>query len=160
MATSSTRTSKIFECLIPVDLAEISPDDRTCNICYEAFNHPESAAEANDDHEEPAKLRCQHIFGKACITTWLQENDNCPTCRSVILPLQRPFAEDMFENILDASRWWRIARPEDIQRLSDSGRDPEGHLARFLNEHFILNEPMSIERADTWQRLINQVRPH
>lgn len=160
MATSSTRKSKISECLVHVDLAEISPGYRTCVICYEAFNNLESAVEAKNDHEQPAKLRCQHIFCKACITTWLQENDSCPTCRSVILPLQEPPAEDTFENTLDASRWWRIAKAEDMQRLRDSGRDPEGRLARFLNEHFGLNEFMSVARAGTWQRLINQVRPY
>ena len=160
MATSQTRKSKISECFAPVDLAEISPDSRTCVICYEAFNNLESAVEAKNDHEQPVKLRCQHIFCKACIITWLQENDSCPTCRTVILPLQEPPVEETFENTLDVSRWWRTARAEEIQRLRDSGRDPEGRLARFLNEHFVLNEFMSVARAGTWQRLINQVRPY
>ena len=160
MATSLTRKSKISECLVPVDLAEISPDNRTCAICYQALQNLESAIEVKNDHGEPAKLRCQHVFCKACITIWLQENDSCPTCRSAILPLQEPPAEETFENTLDASRWWRIVKAEDIQSLRDSGRDPEGRLVRFLNEHFRLNEFMSEQRADTWQRLINQVRPY
>ncbi|CAF3438494.1 unnamed protein product [Rotaria socialis] len=42
-----------------------------CPICLSEFN----------DQEIINKLHCTHLFHLECISTWLGENDSCPTCR-------------------------------------------------------------------------------
>ncbi|CAF0962047.1 unnamed protein product [Adineta ricciae] len=42
-----------------------------CPICLTEF----------DDQEIINKLYCTHLFHLPCISTWLSENDSCPTCR-------------------------------------------------------------------------------
>ncbi|CAF0890677.1 unnamed protein product [Rotaria sp. Silwood1] len=42
-----------------------------CPICLTEFN----------DQEIINKLHCTHLFHLECISTWLSENDSCPTCR-------------------------------------------------------------------------------
>ncbi|CAF1378297.1 unnamed protein product [Adineta steineri] len=42
-----------------------------CPICLTEFN----------DQEIINKLHCTHLFHLQCISTWLSENDSCPTCR-------------------------------------------------------------------------------
>lgn len=42
-----------------------------CPICLTEFS----------DQEIINKLHCSHLFHVSCISTWLSENDSCPTCR-------------------------------------------------------------------------------
>ncbi|CAF0875971.1 unnamed protein product [Adineta ricciae] len=42
-----------------------------CPICLTEFT----------DQEVINKLHCAHLFHLQCISTWLSENDSCPTCR-------------------------------------------------------------------------------
>jgi len=42
-----------------------------CPICLTEFT----------DQEIINKLHCSHLFHLQCISTWLSENDSCPTCR-------------------------------------------------------------------------------
>lgn len=42
-----------------------------CPICLTEFT----------DQEIINKLNCSHLFHLPCISTWLSENDSCPTCR-------------------------------------------------------------------------------
>jgi len=42
-----------------------------CPICLTEFT----------DQEIINKLHCSHLFHLQCISTWLNENDSCPTCR-------------------------------------------------------------------------------
>lgn len=49
--------------LVPVDIGRLSPRDRTCSICHEAYT---------DDHSHRAvSLPCGHCFGDVCIEKWL-----------------------------------------------------------------------------------------
>ncbi|PMD46974.1 hypothetical protein L207DRAFT_522440 [Hyaloscypha variabilis F] len=67
--------------LVPVAIEDIPTEDRTCSICREEY--PSEAD--TEDGDTPVKLPCGHIFGFACITTWLHNKSqarNCPTCRS------------------------------------------------------------------------------
>lgn len=66
-------------------------EDHTCHICQEASLGPHGG-------EIPIKLRCGHILGMACLTTWtfqqIEEVENrspgCPFCRSPLLNLEGP----------------------------------------------------------------------
>jgi len=46
-----------------------------CPICLTEF----------DDQERINKLHCSHLFHLQCISTWLSENDSCPTCRRKVM---------------------------------------------------------------------------
>ncbi|CAF0793991.1 unnamed protein product [Rotaria sordida] len=46
-----------------------------CPICLNEF----------DDQETINKLHCTHLFHLQCISTWLSENDSCPTCRRKVM---------------------------------------------------------------------------
>lgn len=50
------------------------PEDTTeeCIICQ-------------DEPYEPVILPCGHVFCYKCLVRWIEENNTCPTCRSVIL---------------------------------------------------------------------------
>lgn len=159
MATSSTRKLRIFGCLTSVDPSELTPEDQECDVCNEAFQNPKSAAHTGYEHEQPVKLQCQHTFGEECIIAWLKEHENCPKCRSVILPLEpaEPASEENFiEEATSPLSWWRQARAEDLQRLRDGNRDIDGRLVRFLEEHFSADEVMSFVRSCTWEQLVNE----
>jgi len=49
--------------------------DIICSICLEVF-------EKNDKYIE---FECKHIYHKICIKEWLQNNNNCPNCRKIII---------------------------------------------------------------------------
>jgi hypothetical protein len=49
--------------------------DIICSICLEVF-------EKNDKYIE---FECKHIYHKFCIKEWLQNNNNCPNCRKIII---------------------------------------------------------------------------
>ncbi len=59
---------------------EIVDGDNVCIICRE-----EMAAGAK-------KLPCSHIFHAACLRSWFQRQQTCPTCRSDILNMVPPRA--------------------------------------------------------------------
>lgn len=44
-----------------------------CSICLE-----------NHSHLDTITTNCNHTFGKVCINQWLNRNNSCPLCRSVI----------------------------------------------------------------------------
>ena len=41
----------------------------------------------------PVRLRCGHIFGRACITEWLTLGNSCPICRAKVLLVRVIFKE-------------------------------------------------------------------
>lgn len=90
MAIPPPRTLLITQSLTSINLSELNPSDRTCAICHEAFqeNTPQAGdalLAAHPSPEQPVKLQCGHVFGEACITSWLTEHENCPLCRAVIV---------------------------------------------------------------------------
>ncbi|KAF7951856.1 hypothetical protein EAE96_007154 [Botrytis aclada] len=45
-------------------------------------NSEDSIIISHDPHHAAVKIKkCEHIFGRRCITQWLKENDTCPMCR-------------------------------------------------------------------------------
>lgn len=71
----------------------------------------------SDGSEEPVRLSCSHIFGKACITSWLETSLTCPACRS------RPKLTYIFEfdswARMRSLGLWRADRAEMLQRIWD-----------------------------------------
>ncbi|KAG2292094.1 hypothetical protein Bca52824_038763 [Brassica carinata] len=45
---------------------------RCCPICLEEYE---------DDHEIRRLEKCRHVFHRFCIDSWLQQKQNCPSCR-------------------------------------------------------------------------------
>ena len=48
-----------------------------CTICLESLD------------TDAYTLNCQHAFHKKCVTEWLQQNNNCPLCRTIVQPDDR-----------------------------------------------------------------------
>ncbi|MEI8300328.1 MAG: RING finger domain-containing protein [Chlamydiota bacterium] len=40
--------------------------------------------------ESLAVTKCEHVFHKACLKTWLQESTTCPLCREVLKEESKP----------------------------------------------------------------------
>ncbi|OJJ46058.1 hypothetical protein ASPZODRAFT_16653 [Penicilliopsis zonata CBS 506.65] len=74
---------------------EVSRED-VCIICREEmtpWNQPAANANANNaaprnrlpERRRPKKLPCGHILHFACLRSWLERQQNCPTCRRPVL---------------------------------------------------------------------------
>ncbi|KAI4222105.1 MAG: hypothetical protein L6R40_008602 [Gallowayella cf. fulva] len=72
-------------------------EDHTCHICLKSSLGPQG-------DEIPIKLRCGHILGMACLTTWafrqIEEVGNnspgCPFCRASLLSRESEEVSDLF----------------------------------------------------------------
>lgn len=55
----------------------------TCSICLNDINlKPDDLFLFNKNMGH--KLPCEHIFHYKCIKRWIEKNDTCPYCRSII----------------------------------------------------------------------------
>ncbi|CAD6446487.1 8b6d8822-44ae-44c0-8db4-8e55e1d52bd8-CDS [Sclerotinia trifoliorum] len=74
------RFKAIKDMLQSVDAAVLDSDK--CSICMEPYD----AADADkfNDHRASKLPECGHIFGRDCITNWLELNDTCPMCREEV----------------------------------------------------------------------------
>lgn len=54
--------------LKPVDLDDIEPENRECDICREPFG---PSSDNPTSPEVPVSLPCGHIFGKDCLENWI-----------------------------------------------------------------------------------------
>ena len=83
---------------------EVSRED-VCIICREEmtpWQPPDQAgagrpggAQRVPDRLRPKKLPCGHILHFACLRSWLERQQNCPTCRRpVVMPVNRGQAGD------------------------------------------------------------------
>ena len=78
---------------------EITTQD-VCIICREGMTaRPEAPAQAQaeatapsplDERLRPKKLPCGHILHFACLRSWLERQQNCPTCRQPVLSSPPP----------------------------------------------------------------------
>lgn len=76
---SRMATSNMNERYPDATAEELETGDSTCIICREEM----TAAK---------KLPCGHIFHLACLRSWLQRQQTCPTCRIDVLQNNRPGA--------------------------------------------------------------------
>ena len=80
---SEIMTQLINSCTFP---KPTELDDHTCHICQEPSLRPRGS-------ETPIRLRCGHVLGMACLTTWafrrIEELEDrfpgCPFCRAPLL---------------------------------------------------------------------------
>lgn len=89
--------------LKPVEeLVSLDEDDRHCSICLESFGSTASP-------EDPCRITlCGHVFGSACIRTWLKTEKNCPVCRKDLTESPDNTSESLrLGNALQVTRpWW------------------------------------------------------
>lgn len=82
-----------------------------CSICRESLGDESCQGDA----EKACILPCAHIFGRECISQWLQTspNHNCPTCRHSMLYVecQHPIWP------MDLDIW--KSRPSKLQKVPD-----------------------------------------
>ncbi|KAA8642281.1 hypothetical protein EYZ11_008885 [Aspergillus tanneri] len=87
------------------DMNERYPDATTeevareevCIICREEMTHWQPPADRAaqpaarvPDRLRPKKLPCGHILHFACLRSWLERQQNCPTCRQPVVTPSRP----------------------------------------------------------------------
>ncbi|OJJ71627.1 hypothetical protein ASPBRDRAFT_30039 [Aspergillus brasiliensis CBS 101740] len=73
----------------PDATAEEVAREEVCIICREEMTHwqPAGAQQRNrvSDRLRPKKLPCGHILHFACLRSWLERQQNCPTCRRPVI---------------------------------------------------------------------------
>lgn len=70
-----------------VETATLPEGEHSCPICTETYvDIPRIAAIRSQEAPESAiRLRCNHVFGKTCLKTWLESGiTTCPFCRDNI----------------------------------------------------------------------------
>ena len=60
-----------------MDICDLGPDSSECIICHEAL-------QLHEDNKTAAQLTCGHVFGRKCITRWLEFGTTCPMCRAAV----------------------------------------------------------------------------
>jgi E3 ubiquitin-protein ligase synoviolin len=70
----------------PDATAEQIGREDTCIICREVMREWQPNAEPPmEDRLRPKKLPCGHVLHLACLRSWLERQQNCPTCRQNVL---------------------------------------------------------------------------
>ncbi|PYI03925.1 hypothetical protein BO78DRAFT_471691 [Aspergillus sclerotiicarbonarius CBS 121057] len=73
----------------PDATAEEVAREEVCIICREEMTHWHQPAGAQrnrvSDRLRPKKLPCGHILHFACLRSWLERQQNCPTCRRPVI---------------------------------------------------------------------------
>lgn len=72
-----TKTKKIQKQKNGYKKINIQDKELTCSICLENL----SLDSQNILGHYKRILKCEHVFHKKCIDTWIQENETCPICR-------------------------------------------------------------------------------
>ncbi|KAK1138918.1 E3 ubiquitin-protein ligase hrd1 [Aspergillus melleus] len=80
----------------PDATAEEVAREEVCIICREEMTHWQQPAPGQplrarvSDRLRPKKLPCGHILHFACLRSWLERQQNCPTCRRPVIAPPRP----------------------------------------------------------------------
>ncbi|PLB50671.1 hypothetical protein P170DRAFT_455137 [Aspergillus steynii IBT 23096] len=83
----------------PDATAEEVAREEVCIICREEMTHWQQPAPGQplqarvSDRLRPKKLPCGHILHFACLRSWLERQQNCPTCRRPVIAPARPRGE-------------------------------------------------------------------
>ena len=118
--------------------AEIARED-VCIICRETMRpwHGEGDNLAGDAQSNldarlrPKKLPCGHILHFACLRSWLERQQNCPTCRRPVLSPPPNLAPTPIQQLFN-----QPARPADAANhgVAPLGNQPPGqNRIRFFN---------------------------
>ncbi|MCJ1467010.1 hypothetical protein MMC07_005632 [Pseudocyphellaria aurata] len=118
----------------PVNVDDLTPEDRKCDICTDEFT---------DASHRAVKLPCGHIFGMECIELWLtpfvsnrHEEDpsrganTCPKCRRIFFPPQLALDEP---NAVEARiKLWDLAYAHVGVALSDAERRVRADVLQYI----------------------------
>lgn len=120
-----------------------------CGICHEPYT---------TGHQPVEISGCKHIFGKTCITSWLEAgNDTCPMCRQKILNHPVVPSDDDDVSSDDDDDWFWLPRLSGWRAGYAMEQEP-GELTRhgeilFINlcEDIIryIEDP-SVDNAEDW----------
>ena len=56
-----------------------------------SHNDTSSSSSASSNFHSAVRItRCDHVFGEACLTTWLNVGNTCPMCRSLLFEKEQP----------------------------------------------------------------------
>ncbi|KAM0140852.1 hypothetical protein ACHAP3_002534 [Botrytis cinerea] len=96
---TATRIPMVVEQLIQWK-TDYADEGEICPICFESFKEvKEVSADSDGDGtcSDPLEFSgghgivvtpCNHKFGGLCLGSWLLQQDSCPMCRNVILPIE------------------------------------------------------------------------
>lgn len=81
-----TAKSELSTVVQPATQEDLDRSD-VCVICRE-----EMSLSATSERLTPQKMRCGHVIHHACLKSWLNHSQNCPTCRQSVKGGQNAFA--------------------------------------------------------------------
>ncbi|KAG0154696.1 hypothetical protein PDIDSM_264 [Penicillium digitatum] len=85
--------------MIPVQPAQPQPAANAANDAEEPAPQPTAGMPRVPDRLRPKKLPCGHILHFSCLRSWLERQQNCPTCRRpVVLPQRTRGAAGVGDN--------------------------------------------------------------
>ena len=106
----SIRGRAFLESLSSLPLQNLPEDNLACDICLEQYRDTQRS-------DDPVRLPCTHIIGKACLGDWLKSsaqnanNNKCPICRTVL-----------FKRGIDPSIEAQNRRTEEDRRAAEERR--------------------------------------
>ena len=108
-----------------------NPHEHQCIICHEDYD-------AN--HEKPLRLPCLHIVDEKCLRLWLQQSNECPICRTLmVVPKSEPALHPVLRSRsgMSTSESLRRLASKDRQSLfrSSSSRQSRSAISSRRFEH-------------------------
>lgn len=147
--------------LEPVKLEELGPDERLCAICQQEFHVSEDVKISHP----PIKTVCGHIFGKPCLTKWLDPlcyrglddrpavvdrdagpfgrgKTDCPMCRRVFFP---KYILEPLEYLVQRLLFWDKAYASVGITRSEREEVSRKHLWEYVEYCRLINEQPEID---------------
>jgi hypothetical protein len=115
---------------------EETPDDvqdSGCVICLEPFRVNDIVAWSRQFEE------CQHVFHRDCIESWLRKQDDCPSCRIILLKHEDDTKKSEEEGA-------EQEHEDDTKKSEEEGAEQEHHLGPSTMAFVIMNGLVSRAR--------------
>ena len=100
--------SSEIEHLNQSEAKEKEKEEEECVICMGSINN---------EINESFTTRCKHVFHKDCLSRWCQQNNSCPSCRTInVLPYQPCcLSADSSNSLIRDSPFYHILENEYMQ---------------------------------------------
>ena len=87
---------------------EKEKEEEECVICMGSINN---------ENNEKFTTSCNHVFHKDCLSRWCQQNNSCPSCRTInVLPCRAQcLSADSSNSLIRDSPFYHILENEYIQ---------------------------------------------
>jgi E3 ubiquitin-protein ligase synoviolin len=79
--------SKLHQCFPEPTEEQLQASDRICIICRDSLDLVSTRS------FKPKRLPCGHLFHLACLRSWFERQQTCPTCRTSALPSDQAESE-------------------------------------------------------------------